>query len=889
MLTVFSTMKRKCDQDGQDCPVCCSKLTDYKRKPIECPGCDYKACLSCVKWYLLTSADAHCMNCRTPWTNQFLLKNFTKHFIFQELARHHDKIFLLLERSLMQSTMNQMQPKTNNSASAESFRCRHDTCPGFVFKSQPRCKVCNRTTCLSCMKISSDDIAKHTCDPNDVAAVKLIRADSKPCPNCKEFIEKIHGCDQMFCTQCHTAFDWKTNQVIHGRRVHNPHYFEWLQNNPQQQDQVPQQGRCNVDISGRNNSINTFRRLHWEFERNYSDDVSSSDKVYIRNLTFAQWVRAKNLKLALQNLWRVSEEMYDHAVLQSRRDEPVTERNRDLRISLLSGEISESTWQTRVISRRRSDLGFRDHLQVVEAFNLLVINVFESINTQAQDVLQELEASYERAINVCTYFNSCLRDTSREHNSNLCFKIIVPSPLQLSMDVHIMNKLMSPSEILRTPDQRTFLHYGDIDYFRSVLRETDAEDDSHYDFIVHKMFLNQLPGYRRQLQLLNLEFDDSSLPVITYTDDQQQYASIMNTLEEYKQLIGEPVNGLVQTSFKDALDSAASLKHLFTKLMNEQFMTDLPSMIQRDLQRMRHKKPNSSKLFMLLSEVHRIVALCCLEFGRYMFALERHHMWHEGRIAPFKPNTYYNHLVVPFALHMCEEMLQSKDKTVSKTYPRNPISQAQIDRNGKLVVSVDKYRPVAQEAYNKAKFYLATNFTTDGVLLTDDLQEFKYAKGSLRVPAWLSCIASTTRSFVLDNPLYNTQLKPEQTLMAPLIQRQVFYATLERERTTRCSLEEAILAPFVFGAEAWTTDLVEILVNRLKLARFAQSHYLYDYDCSLHKPINAIANVTLLNSILMEKSELCHELKKRLEAYVCDHGNSKAVTAHTTYLMTNYF
>ncbi len=37
----------------------------------------------------------------------------------------------------------------------------------------------------------------------------------------------VRNCDQMWCTDCHTAFSWTTGQLVQGV-IHNPHYYEFL-------------------------------------------------------------------------------------------------------------------------------------------------------------------------------------------------------------------------------------------------------------------------------------------------------------------------------------------------------------------------------------------------------------------------------------------------------------------------------------------------------------------------------------------------------------------------------------------------------------------------------------------------------------------------------------
>ncbi|NDJ15421.1 MAG: hypothetical protein EBY17_30270, partial [Acidobacteriia bacterium] len=73
----------------------------------------------------------------------------------------------------------------------------------------------------------------HVCKPEDVESVKEIRQHSRLCPSCKSRIFRISGCDTMWCTQCNTGFNWRTGMVINDARdLHNPHYIEFIRNNP---------------------------------------------------------------------------------------------------------------------------------------------------------------------------------------------------------------------------------------------------------------------------------------------------------------------------------------------------------------------------------------------------------------------------------------------------------------------------------------------------------------------------------------------------------------------------------------------------------------------------------------------------------------------------------
>lgn len=104
--------------------------------------------------------------------------------------------------------------------------CPSADCRGFLSQAW-KCGMCDNWTCPDCHEVKGKDKdGEHVCDPNSVETAKMLAKDSRPCPKCASIIFKIDGCDQMYCTQCHTAFSWRTGRVETGT-IHNPHYYEY--------------------------------------------------------------------------------------------------------------------------------------------------------------------------------------------------------------------------------------------------------------------------------------------------------------------------------------------------------------------------------------------------------------------------------------------------------------------------------------------------------------------------------------------------------------------------------------------------------------------------------------------------------------------------------------
>jgi len=255
------------------CFVCCEQFNKSTKKPIKCPNssCNFDVCKICVRQYLLTQKEPHCMNCKQGWNQKFIIEQTNKNFFDNQYKKSRKQFLLESEISKLPSTIaaaecykqikeeeiniketdakmrelkkqldelrrtkykmyENIRSLRNTGEKVEEKKkfimpCPNNDCRGFL-STQYKCEICKLYTCPTCHEIiGHSKTDPHTCNPDSVQSAELIKKDTKPCPNCGIRIFKISGCDQMWCTECEVAFSWNTGRVLHNVQIHNPHYY----------------------------------------------------------------------------------------------------------------------------------------------------------------------------------------------------------------------------------------------------------------------------------------------------------------------------------------------------------------------------------------------------------------------------------------------------------------------------------------------------------------------------------------------------------------------------------------------------------------------------------------------------------------------------------------
>ena len=392
------------------CIICAEELNQTCRKSVNCPFCEFEACITCCQTYILDREANICMNvdkntdgtfvCQKPWTRKFMVETFPKKWLSNEWRSMNEKVKFEREKSLLPATMpilerkreeaaierdiaivdkkiqalyeqrsqirQRLAPINRTSTTERSYRgrpCPDDNCRGFL-SSQWKCGACDMWTCPECHSIKGlTRDAIHTCNPDDVATARLLNSDTKPCPSCTTPIHKLTGCDQMWCTQCHTGFSWRTGAIQ--RRVHNPHFFEWQRNNndgvaPRRIGDV----ECGRDL-GDSQALMSIRRCLRAIDNDINSELKTTEK-------------------QIETIVRGTIHLSEVQINRFRTDELVN--NQDLRLRYLEKQISEKKLKSDILRRDKAYEKKQDIYNVIQVEVRAVTDIIYRLEAELTSV-----------------------------------------------------------------------------------------------------------------------------------------------------------------------------------------------------------------------------------------------------------------------------------------------------------------------------------------------------------------------------------------------------------------------------------------------------------------------------------------------------------------------
>ena len=299
---------------------------------------------------------------------------------YNNLVELNQKIFLL--RQKINHHNNQREPSQKREFVR---RCTKDDCRGFL-DGKWCCGLCNTHVCSRCHEpfgISKED---HTCNPDSVATAKALDKETRPCPNCSTRIFKIDGCDQMWCTQCHTAFSWRTGNVATGH-IHNPHYIEFLRRNNGGAANVP---RDPLDIPcGGIPHAQTFSVL--------------LNNIIGKGLTY------EVLMLGLMMARHVEQIEFPRYRVQD-----VAVDNRDLRIGFLLNDFDTDTFKIKLQRREKATARKREIMDVLTMMVNVSAIVMQRIEQEPER--EVVEAAAKELAALMEYTDDSMKKISERYN-----------------------------------------------------------------------------------------------------------------------------------------------------------------------------------------------------------------------------------------------------------------------------------------------------------------------------------------------------------------------------------------------------------------------------------------------------------------------------------------
>jgi hypothetical protein len=286
-----------------------------------------------------------------------------------------------------------------------SFRCIYPDCSSIIHTSNEftvTCNMCNGDICVKCQGfIINGNDADHICDKAMIKMLESLKSNTRSCPKCATKIFKDGGCDQMFCTQCHTTFSWSTARIEHGFK-HNPHYLDWIK------DQRLKNNYSNTRLSDINTCVEyiSYYKLISCFPKNiWAESFKIKKKLVRINNLEDRLPSIEYYCLALRN--------FHSNILDIRSNEGnhaniAYPDNHDLRVRYLTNEIDENNMAETIESREYDWYKSNALFQIYDMVFQSAGDIFHSFSIRPKSNPELYYATYLELLYLIAYSNRYL-------------------------------------------------------------------------------------------------------------------------------------------------------------------------------------------------------------------------------------------------------------------------------------------------------------------------------------------------------------------------------------------------------------------------------------------------------------------------------------------------